>query len=81
MVISDQSTIRIQSAGLQEVFISLDGREARLLKPQENLLLSTSLQKLPLAMLPETTFAEILCTKLQWSGSNLTNRERLKDPI
>jgi NAD+ kinase len=73
MVISDQSNITIQSTGLQEVFMSLDGSEARLLQHDESLLLSTAPQKLPLAMLPETTFAEVLRQKLQWTGSNLKN--------
>ncbi|MFZ4115282.1 MAG: NAD(+)/NADH kinase [Chthoniobacterales bacterium] len=71
MVISDQSKMTIKATGTQEVFISLDGHKARLLKTEESLLLSTSSQKLPLAMLPETTFAQILCAKLQWIGSNL----------
>lgn len=75
MVISDQSKITIQATGLQEVFMSLDGREARLLKPQEKILLSTATQQLPLAMLPETTFAEVLCNKLQWMGSNIKKQE------
>ncbi|MCF7729985.1 MAG: hypothetical protein K9M81_06425, partial [Chthoniobacterales bacterium] len=68
-----QSNITIQSTGLQEVFMSLDGSEARLHQHEESLLLSTAKQKLPLAMLPETTFAEVLCQKLQWTGSNLKN--------
>ncbi len=75
MVISDQSEITIKATGVQEVFMSLDGREARLLKPEESLLLSTAPQKLSLAMLPETTFAEVLCKKLQWTGSNLKNSQ------
>ncbi|MDH4470162.1 MAG: NAD(+)/NADH kinase [Verrucomicrobiae bacterium] len=75
MVISDQSKITIQATGSQEVFMSLDGCDARLLQPDESLLLSTAPQKLPLVMLPETTFAEVLCQKLQWTGSNLKNKK------
>ena len=70
MVISDQSTITIEAAPDQKIFISLDGREPRLMKPQERLLLRTSEKKLPLAMLPDTSFAEILRQKLKWTGSN-----------
>ncbi|OHE75810.1 MAG: hypothetical protein A3F67_10025 [Verrucomicrobia bacterium RIFCSPHIGHO2_12_FULL_41_10] len=69
MVISDQSEITIMTAANQEVFMSIDGHEPRLVKPQERLLLRTSSQTLPLVMLPETTFAEILRQKLQWTGS------------
>lgn len=71
MVISDQSEIMIKATGEQEVFMSIDGCEPRLLKKEEKVSLSTAVQTLPLIMLSETTFAEALCKKLQWTGSNI----------
>lgn len=71
MVISDESEITIRASKEQEVFISLDGRQARLLQAEEKLHIITASQTLPLAMLPETNFAEILRQKLHWIGSNI----------
>lgn len=71
VVISGDSEIAIEAAGDQEVFITIDGCKPRLIKPRERITLRTSSQTLPLAMLPETTFAEILRQKLKWTGSNL----------
>ena len=72
IVLSDQSLITITAASDQEIFMSIDGRKPRLIKPQEQLVIRTSSKKLPLAMLPETPFAEILRQKLQWTGNNIT---------
>lgn len=77
LVVSDQSSIAITPTTSQEVFISLDGRPARLMQPGERLFIRTASQKLPLVMLPGTTFAEILRQKLEWRGSSIKNSERL----
>ena len=71
LVVSDESEIDIEAAEDQEIFISIDGREPRLMKPRERIVLRISPRTLPLAMLPETTFAQILRQKLKWMGSNL----------
>lgn len=71
MVIDDKSIITIEAAGDQQIFISLDGREARLMQPREQLSITTSQKRLPLAMLPDTNFPQILRQKLKWTGSNL----------
>ncbi len=71
LVIADQSTIAITPTAHQEVFMSIDGREGRLIKPGERLIIRTSSKKLPLVMLPRTSFAEILRQKLEWRGSSL----------
>jgi len=71
MVIADKSIITIEAPGDQQVFISLDGRESRLLQSEERLAVTTSSKTLPLAMLPETNFPQILRQKLKWTGSNL----------
>lgn len=71
MVIDDKSNLTIEAPGDQQIFISLDGREPRLMQPQERLAITTSKKTLPLAMLPHTSFPQILRQKLKWTGSNL----------
>lgn len=71
MVIDDKSLITIEAPGEQQVFISLDGRESKLMQPGEKLSITTSQKTLPLAMLPDTNFPQILRQKLKWTGSNL----------
>ena len=71
MVIDNKSILTIEAPGDQQIFISLDGREPRLMQPQERLTITTSEKKLPLAMLPHTSFPQILRQKLKWTGSNL----------
>jgi NAD+ kinase len=70
IVIDDKSNITIEAPGDQQVFISLDGREPRVMQSHEQLTITTSEKKLPLAMLPHTSFPEILGQKLKWTGSN-----------
>ena len=71
MVINDKSNLTIEAPGDQQIFISLDGREPRLMEAQERLSITTSEKTLPLAMLPDTSFPQILRQKLKWTGSNL----------
>ncbi len=70
MVIADKSNITIEAAGEQQIFISIDGRSSRLMQPREHLSITTSEKVLPLAMLPDTNFPQILRQKLKWTGSN-----------
>jgi len=71
MVIDDKSTVIIEAPGEQQIFISLDGRKPYLMQPHERLVITTSQKTLPLAMLPNTSFPQILRQKLKWTGSNL----------
>lgn len=71
LVISDRSQVVVQSSGNHEVFVTVDGRSPHPLLPGERLLLSRSPRTLPLAMLPGTSFPDILRQKLRWSGSNV----------
>lgn len=71
MVIDDKSLITIEAPGEQQIFISLDGRQSQLMKTGEKLTITTSQKRLPLAMLPDTNFPQILRQKLKWTGSNL----------
>ena len=71
LVISDKSGVEIGSVGNKEVFVSIDGRAPHALNPSQRVILRLSPQTLPLAMMPGTTFPDILRQKLKWSGSNV----------
>lgn len=69
VVISERQEVVIESSGPQEVFVSVDGRPPRELAPGHRLVTGLSEKKLPLAVMPGTTFPDILRQKLKWSGS------------
>ena len=71
LVISNSSEVVIHSAGNQEVFVTVDGRTPHPLKPFDSVLVRLSSKTLPLAMMPESTFPEVLRQKLKWTGSNV----------
>ena len=71
LVISDKSEVVIQAEGNQEVFVTIDGRTPHALQPSQRVILRLSDQRLPLAMMPESTFPDILRHKLKWTGSNI----------
>ena len=71
-VVSDCSTIEARlSVPEQEVFVSVDGRSSRAMRVGDVLRIAKSSRKLPLVMLPERSFPEVLRQKLKWSGSNV----------
>lgn len=69
-VVSDRSKIEVvlQREG-QEVFVSIDGQANHAMRVGDFLRLSRSDRSLPLVMLPEKLFPEVLRQKLKWSGS------------
>jgi len=71
LVISDKSGVEIGSVGNKEVFVSIDGRAPHAHNHSQRVILRLSPQTLPLAMMPGTTFPDILRQKLKWSGSNV----------
>jgi len=71
LVISDKSEVVIHAAGNQEVFVTIDGRTPHALHHSQQVILRLSPQRLPLAMMPESTFPDILRQKLKWTGSNI----------
>jgi NAD+ kinase len=71
VVISDRSEVVIRACGNQEVFVTIDGRTPHALKTSESIVLRLSPKTLPLAMMPGTTFPDVLRQKLKWSGSNV----------
>ena len=71
LVISDRQRVAIATSGNQEVFVTIDGRPPHALKPRQRLILSLSPKTLPLAVMPGSTFPDILRQKLKWSGSTV----------
>lgn len=71
-VVSDRSVIQARLfVPKQKVFVSVDGRSSRAMQVGDILRISKSDRRLPLVMLPETSFPEVLRQKLKWSGSNV----------
>jgi NAD+ kinase len=72
MVVSNRSVIEAYlSIPEQQVFVSVDGRVSRAMRMANVLRIAKSNRKLPLVMLPERSFPDVLCQKLKWSGSNV----------
>jgi len=70
VIVNDRSGIEISPRAAQgEVFLTVDGQELVAIEPGDVIRISKAEQDLPLAMLPATTFSEVLCQKLKWSGS------------
>ncbi len=71
-VVSDRSNIEVHLfVPRQKVFVSVDGRSSRAMQVGDVLCVAKSDRKLPLVMLPERSFPEVLRQKLKWSGSNV----------
>lgn len=71
LVISDRDEVAIEPTGGQDVFVSVDGRPPQVLPPGGRLVLRLSSVTLPLAVMPDTSFPDILRQKLRWSGSTV----------
>lgn len=70
VIVSDDSKIEITPApGQHGVFLTLDGRDALAIEQDDAICISKAGYRLPLAMLPEMTFFEVLRQKLKWSGT------------
>ncbi len=71
-VVSDSSVIEVrQLVPKNEVFISVDGRSSLPMRVGDILRITKSNRVLPLVMLPERLFPEVLRQKLKWTGSNI----------
>ncbi|RYD75127.1 MAG: NAD(+)/NADH kinase, partial [Verrucomicrobiaceae bacterium] len=70
VIVSDHSRIEITPApGQGGVFLTVDGREAQAIEPDDAICITKARYRLALAMLPEMTFFEVLRQKLKWSGT------------
>lgn len=69
VVVGDQSVLEVRPCRAEEVFLTVDGQELDRLLLNDIVRIRKAEQTLPLAMLPGTTFFEVLRQKLKWSGS------------
>jgi NAD+ kinase len=70
VIVSDTSEIEVSPCPDQDdVFLVVDGDEPMAIKRADTIHIQKSALSLPLAMLPEMSFSEILRQKLKWSGS------------
>lgn len=70
VIVSDSSEIEVSPCQEQdEVFLAVDGHEPRDITCGDTIRIHKSPLTLPLAMLPEMSFSEVLRQKLKWSGS------------
>ena len=70
VIVSAGSCIEITPAPEQpDLFMSLDGRDFDRIHAGDLIRITQAPQRLPLAMLPGTSFFEVLRQKLKWSGS------------
>jgi NAD+ kinase len=71
-VVSDRSIIEARlRVHEQQVFVTIDGRASRAMRVGDRLRITQSDRVLPLAMLPQRLFPDVLRQKLQWRGSNV----------
>jgi len=72
VVVSDASEIHVEVAETGHVlFVTVDGQESCAMGMGDSLVIRKSSRELPLAMLPERSFSEVLRQKLKWTGSNI----------
>src|SRR5438067_9628451 len=70
VIVSDDSLVSIRpSRGGQDVFLTVDGQQLVKVRSGDVIRIRKAPTTLPLAMLPEMSFFEVLRQKLKWSGS------------
>lgn len=70
VIVADESEIVVQPvAGQSNVVLMVDGQEPVHIHEGDVIKIRKSPHRLPLAMLPEMSFSEVLRQKLKWSGS------------
>ena len=72
VVVSDASEIHVEITDQSHlVFVNVDGQESCAMGVGDSLAITKSSRSLPLDMLPERSFSEVLRQKLKWSGTNI----------
>ncbi len=70
VIVADHSSVEISPSKRQEtVFLTLDGRRAVRVEPDDVICISKAKERLSLAMPPGVSFFEVLRQKLKWSGT------------
>lgn len=72
VVVSDNSCLEARPVvGSQQIIVTIDGQESVEMGEADVIRVTKSERVLPLAMLPERPFTEVIRQKLKWSGSNV----------
>lgn len=72
VIVADSSVISVKpTQSDQALSLSVDGDDLFTVEVGDTLLITKSAATLPLVMLPELSFSEVLRQKLKWSGSNV----------
>ncbi len=72
VVVSDESCLEARRVvGDQQIFVTVDGQASIEMGEADVIRVTKSERVLPLAMLPERPFTEVIRQKLKWSGSNV----------
>jgi NAD+ kinase len=70
VIVSNGSTVEVRPSRVQrDVFLTVDGQELIRIHSGDVIRIRKAPVDLPLAMLPEMSFFEVLRLKLKWSGS------------
>jgi NAD+ kinase len=70
VIVSDRSQIDVRPRKWKtDIFLTVDGQETIRIQADDRILIRKAALDLPLAMLPELSFSEVLRQKLKWSGS------------
>ncbi len=70
VIVSDDSRISISPCADQhDIFLTVDGQELIKIKAGDTIRIRKATKTLPLAMLPDMSFSEVLRQKLKWSGA------------
>jgi NAD+ kinase len=70
VIVSNKSTLRlIPNGGRQQLNLSVDGQDCIQLRTTDTVIVRPASQTLPLLLPKNLTFADILGSKLRWSGS------------
>lgn len=72
LVVSDRSRLdaRITRPG-KDVFLTVDGQKSLAVRETDSVTIRKGHRQIPLAMLPDRQFPEVLRRKLKWTGSNI----------
>ncbi|MFZ4774764.1 MAG: NAD(+)/NADH kinase [Terrimicrobiaceae bacterium] len=72
VVVSDGAVVHVEvSEPGHVVFVTVDGQESCAMGIGDSLEITKGSRDLPLAMLPELSFSEVLRQKLKWTGTNI----------
>ena len=73
IIVGDRSVVDVRLCNQQdEIYLTVDGQRAVPMKAQDVVRIRRSEQVLPLAMMPDLPFFELVRRKLKWSGNTIS---------